>query len=337
MGIGAHLARPATNDQRPTVKSALRRSSFAVRPSSFVSQRPGVLARVGNTPLIRIRRIKDGLSPAVEVFAKAEWFNPGGSVKDRPALRMIEEGERSGRLTPDKIIIDSTSGNTGIAYALVSAVKGYRVNLVMPGNVSEERKALARAYGAELILSNPLEGTDGALRTVRQIVADSRERYFYPDQYNNPANWWSHYETTGPEIIVQTRGRVTHLVAGIGTSGTLMGTARRLKEHNPRVQAIAVEPTDELQVIEGLKHMETSIVPGIYDASLPDQIVPIGADEAYEMTCRLATEEGLFVGFSAGAAMAAALRLGRDIDRGVIVVIFPDSGLRYLSLNPCQA
>lgn len=297
------------------------------------ADRYSLLAQIGNTPLIRLRRIVRELSPRLEVYAKAEWFNPGGSVKDRPALRMIEEGERSGQLTPDKIIIDSTSGNTGVAYAMIGAVKGYRVTLVMPENVSEERKQVAQAYGAELIYSDPLEGSDGAIRLVRRLVAENPERYFYPDQYNNPANCWAHYDTTGPEIIAQTEGRVTHFVAGLGTSGTLMGTGQRLKDFDPSIQVIAVEPADELEVIEGLKHMATAIVPGIYDPHFPDAIVPVSANAALQTARQLAREEGLFVGFSAGAAMHAALRVGRDIDEGVMVVLFPDGGTKYVSLG----
>ncbi len=305
-------------------------------PAPPVMVAPGdssVLQSIGNTPMFRLRRITEGLSPGVEIHVKAEWFNPGGSVKDRPALRMIEEAEREGRLTPDKIIIDATSGNTGIAYAMIGAVKGYRVTLVMPGNVSQERRQLAQAYGAEVIESDPLEGSDGAIRLVRKLVAEDPDRYFYPDQYNNPANWRAHYDTTGPEIWAQTRGRVTHFVAGIGTSGTLMGTGRRLKEYNPAIQLIAVEPADDLQVIEGLKHMATAIVPGIYDPTLPDRIIPTEADRAVEMAQRLAREEGLFVGLSAAAAVDAALQVAQTLESGVIVALLPDSGMKYLSLG----
>ena len=302
-------------------------------PAAIPSPAETILQRIGNTPLFRLRRITAELPPGVEIWVKAEWFNPGGSVKDRPALWMIEEAERDGRLTPDKIIIDATSGNTGIAYALIGAVKGYRVTLVMPGNVSRERRQLARAYGAEVIESDPLEGSDGAIRLVRRLVAEAPDRYFYPDQYNNPANWRAHYDTTGPEIWEQTRGRVTHFVAGIGTSGTLMGTGRRLKEYDPTIQIIAVEPADDLQVIEGLKHMATSITPGIYDPSFPDRVIPAEADRAWAMARRLAREEGLFVGFSAAAAVDAALQVAEGLESGVIVALLPDSGIKYLSLG----
>ncbi|MBI3944205.1 MAG: cysteine synthase family protein [Chloroflexi bacterium] len=300
----------------------------------FTGPRPEepLLQRIGNTPLLPIRRIALEV-PGVTILAKAEWFNPGGSVKDRPALRMILEGERSGALTPDKIILDSTSGNTGIAYAMIAAVKGYRVSLVVPENISEERKKILRAYGAELVFSDPLEGSDGAILTVRQLYKEHPALYFWPDQYNNPANWLSHYDTTGHEIWYQSDYAVTHFVAGIGTSGTLMGTGKRLKEYNPDIQIVGVEPADELQVIEGLKYLATAIVPGIYDESILDRHVFVTPESAYTMTRRLAQEEGLFVGFSAGAAMHAALELAREIQYGVIATVFPDSGDKYLSLR----
>ncbi len=291
-----------------------------------------ILAQIGNTPLLRLQRLAPA-NPRVAVYAKAEWFNPGGSIKDRPALRIIEEGERSGALTPEKEIIDATSGNTGIGYALVAAAKGYRVTLVMPANVSLERKQILRAYGARIIESDPLEGQDGAIRLVRDIVAREPERYFYADQYNNPANWRAHYETTGPEIWTQTQGRITHFVAGLGTTGTFVGVGRFLKEMNPNVRLVGVQPANELQVIEGLKHLETSIVPGIWDATLADEIVFVEADEALNMARRLAREEGWFVGLSAGAAVAASLHLAETLDEGVIVTVLPDSGVKYLSLG----
>lgn len=306
------------------------------RPRMQVASRPqetGILRYIGNTPLLRICALTEGMAPSVDVYAKAEWFNPGGSVKDRPALRIIQEAERSGELTPDKAILDSTSGNTGIAYALIGAGKGYEVTLVMPGNVSQERKCIVRAYGAGLILTDPLEGSDGAMREAQRLARENPDRYFYADQYNNEANWRAHYETTGPEIWQQTQGQVTHFVAGIGTSGTLMGTGQYLKEQNPDVQVIAVEPADELEVIEGLKYMDTAIVPGIYDPDFPDRHLSVSADAAYERVRRLAREEGLFVGFSSGAALHATLQVAREIDEGVVVTLFPDGGNKYLSLN----
>ena len=295
--------------------------------------RPPILQQIGNTPLLKLERVTEGLPTSVEIYAKAEWFNPGGSVKDRPALRMIEQAELRGDLTPDKIIIDATSGNTGIGYALVGAAKGYRVMLVMPENVTEERKQLARAYGAELVFSDPLEAADGAIRLVREMVAEHPERYFYPDQYNNPDNWLAHYYGTGPEIWKQTKGRITHFVTGIGTSGTFMGVSRRLRELKPDIHVITVEPADELQIIEGLKHMETSIVPGIYDPSVKEGEVRVEAEAAWDMARRLVREEGLFVGFSAAANVYAALQVARTLDKGLIVTVLPDSGAKYVSLG----
>ncbi|MFQ5856609.1 MAG: PLP-dependent cysteine synthase family protein [Anaerolineae bacterium] len=312
----------------PTMVQDYPRITTATRP-----RESGILRHIGHTPLLRIRVLADEIAPSVAVYAKAEWLNPGGSVKDRPALRIIQEAERSGELTRDKILLDSTSGNTGIAYALIGASKGYRITLVMPENVSQERKRIVRAYGAEVILTDPLEGSDGAILEARRLVHEYPDRYFYADQYNNDANWRAHYETTAPEIWEQTRAQITHFVAGIGTSGTLMGIGRYLRERNPDVQLIAVEPADELEVIEGLKHMETAIVPGIYDPSFPDRHVPVSANAAYQTVRRLAREEGLFVGFSSGAALHAALRVAREIDEGVVVTLFPDGGGKYLSLN----
>lgn len=291
-----------------------------------------ILDLIGNTPLIPLRRLSAGLN-GVEMWGKAEWFNPGGSVKDRPALRMIQEGERSGDLRPGKTIIDATSGNTGIGYALIGAVKGYAVELVMPGNVSEERKKILAAYGARLVFTDALEGMDGAIAEARRRVESSPEQYFYPDQYNNPANPLAHYETTGPEIWEQTAGRITHLVAGVGTSGTLMGAGRRLREFNPQIQLIEVQPADELQVIEGLKHMASSLVPGIYNPQLADRHLAVGAEDAWRTAQRLAREEGLFVGLSSGAAVFAAWQVAQGLSQGVIVVILPDGGDKYLSLQ----
>jgi cysteine synthase B len=300
----------------------------AVRATSILDQ-------IGHTPLLDLSplALRAGVPAQVGVYAKAEWFNPGGSVKDRPALRIIQEAEASGALTPDRILIDSSSGNTGIAYALIGAVKGLQVHLVMPANVSAERKALVRAYGATLIASDPVEGSDGAIRLVREIVAADPQRYFYADQYNNPANWRAHYDTTGPEIWHQTQGQVTHFVAGLGTTGTFTGIGRFVRQAHPAVQLVAVQPEDELQVIEGLKHLETAIVPGIYDATLPDVQLPIGAEAAWEMARRLGREAGLFVGLSAGAAVAAALDVAKTLEEGVVVTLLPDSGSKYVSLG----
>jgi cysteine synthase B len=314
----------------------------AIAPT-FITTRPGyvppvgesLLSRIGNTPLLPLHRLAaaTGIDPRVVIFAKAEWFNASGSVKARPALFMVEDGERRGWLTPNKIIIEATSGNTGIALAMIGAVKGYKVKLVMPANVSSERKAILKAYGAELVLTDPLEGIDLSIRTVTELVKANPALYFRPDQYNNPVNWQAHYQTTGLEIWQQTGGLVTHFVAGIGTSGTLMGTGRRLKAFNPEVEVIAVEPADELAIIEGLKHMETSLVPGIYDPNFADRNISVYPNEAHQMARRLALEEGLFVGYSAGAAAWAALELTKSLKRNaVIVTVFPDGGEKYLSL-----
>jgi S-sulfo-L-cysteine synthase (O-acetyl-L-serine-dependent) len=289
-----------------------------------------VLEQIGNTPLLRFMNISKEFD-RVALYGKAEWFNPGGSVKDRPALRMIEEGERSGVLTRDKVILDSSSGNTGIAYALIGAVKGYRVELAVPRNVSRERKRILQAYGAHVIYTDPLGGSDGAIREAHRRYEADPEKYFMPDQYNNPANWQAHYDTTGPEIIEQTKGRLTHFVAGVGTSGTLMGTGRRLREFNSQIQLAAVLPAEDLHGIEGLKHMETSIVPGIWDEQFPDLKLVVRTEDAYTMARRLAIEEGILVGQSGGAAMAAALELARQLSEGTVVVILPDAGDRYFS------
>lgn len=285
---------------------------------------------VGNTPLLRLRNIAPQLN-RVEIYGKAEWFNPGGSVKDRPALSMILDGERTGRLTRDKIILDATSGNTGIAYAWIGAARGYKVKLALPRNASEERKRILKSYGAELVLTSPLEGSDGAIREARRLFAENPGLYFYADQYNNAANWRAHYETTANEIWEQTSGRVTHFIAGLGTSGTFVGTSRRLKELNPAIRLISFQPDSPFHGLEGLKHMETAIVPGIYDSTLADVDYEIGTEEAHEYTRRLGRSEGLLVGVSSGAALACALKVAEKIDSGVIVTVFPDAGDKYLS------
>ncbi len=289
-----------------------------------------VLELVGNTPLVRINRLTSHLKN-IEIYAKLEGYNPGGSVKDRPALQMVTDAENSGELTKDKTILDSTSGNTGIAYAWIGALKGYKVELVMPMNVSEERKRIIRAFGAKITFSDPLEGSDGAILESRKLLKENPEKYFKPDQYNNSANPKAHYLTTGKEIFEQTEGRVTHFIATIGTGGTIMGTGKRLKELNSAIQIIAAEPEFPLHGIEGLKHMASSIVPGIYYEERLDGKIPTPTEESYEMAKRLALEEGLFVGQSSGAAIWAALELAKNLDEGVIVAIFPDGGDKYLS------
>ena len=291
-----------------------------------------VIDRIGNTPLLRLERIEPELARrGVQLYAKAEWFNPGGSVKDRPALRIIQDAEADGRLTRDRILIDSTSGNTGIAYAMIGAAYGYRVTLVMPDNVSAERKAIVRAYGAEVIYTDPFEGSDGAIREVRRLVEAEPDRYFYADQYSNPSNPRAHEEGTGPEIIAQTEGSVTHFVAGLGTSGTSMGAGRALKRFNPTIQLVGVMPDDGMHGIEGLKHMPTAIVPAIYRPKELDRLLTTSTEEAYDTARRLASTEGLLVGPSGGAAVSAALRLAGELVDAVVVVILPDGGMRYLS------
>jgi S-sulfo-L-cysteine synthase (O-acetyl-L-serine-dependent) len=284
---------------------------------------------VGNTPLIRLSSFEAGLR-RVELYAKAEWRNPGGSVKDRAAARMILEGERSGALIPGKIILDSTSGNTGIAYAMIGAARGYQVRLCVPGNVTPERKKILKAFGADVVFTDPMQGSDGAILRVKEMYAEHPDRYFYPDQYNNEFNWRAHYDGTAPEIIEQTAGRITHFIAGLGTSGTFVGAARRLREFNDSIRMISIQPDSPLHGLEGLKHMETAIIPGIYDPALAHEDLGIATEEAFELTRQLA-KQGLFVGISSGAALAGALRVARQTSDAVIVAIFPDGGEKYLS------
>jgi S-sulfo-L-cysteine synthase (O-acetyl-L-serine-dependent) len=293
----------------------------------------GVVERVGNTPLLRLERVGRAY-PGAGFYAKAEWFNPGGSVKDRPALNMIREGERSGALRPGKTILDATSGNTGIAYAMMGAALGYRVKLCLPANASRERKRILTAYGAELVLTSADEGSDGAIRRARQIYASSPDEFFYPDQYSNPANWRAHYETTAPEIWRQTEGRITHFVAGLGTSGTFVGTARRLKEFNPAVQCISLQPDSAFHGLEGWKHMASAIVPQIYDPAVADRQDIVRTEDAYRMVKRLAREEGMLVSPSAGAALVGCMQVAALLPReqnAVIVTIFADAAEKYLS------
>lgn len=285
---------------------------------------------VGSTPLLRLNRVTEGLSPGVSVYAKAEWFNPGGSVKDRPALRMILEALRSRRLTPDMTLLDATSGNTGIGYAMIGASMGLAVRLCIPGNASQERLRTLRVYGADLVLTNPLEGSDGAIREAARLTSADPGRYFLVDQYNNPANWQAHYDTTGVEIWDQSGGQVTHFVAALGTSGTFTGVGRRLKSRNPRVQLVAVQPDSPFHGLDGVKHMPTATVPGIYDATLADRNEAANTEEAYAMTRRLAREEGYLVGPSGGAAVNVALAVARGLSVGTVVTIFPDGADRYL-------
>jgi cysteine synthase B len=304
-----------------------------IRDASLLpSADPDVLLRaIGNTPLILLLRIGAEF-PHVRIFAKAEWFNPGGSVKDRPAYRMIRAAEVSGQMTPARIILDATSGNTGIAYAMIAARRGYRVKLMMPANASPERKKLLTAYGAELVLTDPASGSDGAFFETQRLYKERPDFFFYPDQYSNPDNLRAHYETTGPEIIEQTNGEITHFIAGMGTSGTLMGTGKRLREFNPNIKIVAVQPDGPFHGLEGLKHMDTaSHVPALYDSSFPDQVVGVATEAAQAMAKRMTREEGLYVGVSSGAAICAALKVAETIERGTVVAVCPDGGERYHS------
>lgn len=292
----------------------------------------GVLDLIGNTPLLRLTRIAPDLPPGVELYAKAEWYNPGGSVKDRAALYMIREGERTGKLRPGMRIADATSGNTGIAYATVGAALGYPATLAMPSNATPERKRILSALGAELLLTDAQAGMDEAIRTIRALVAERPGEFFYPDQYNNAANTQSHYETTGPEILAQTDGRVTHFVAALGTCGTFTGTGRRLKEVDASIQLVAVQPDGPYHAIEGIKHLATTQnVPGIYDPTLADSTVEVSSEHAFDMCRCLARYEGLMVGISAAANVVAAVRVAQQIREGVVVTILCDGAAKYLS------
>lgn len=303
----------------------------AVHSTLEISAHSSLAEAVGNTPLLPLRRLTARLNPRVQVYAKAEWFNPGGSVKDRPARSILYAALASGELGEGRRLLDSTSGNMGISYATLGAAMGVPVTLAIPRNASPERLNILRTLGAELVLSDPLEGSDGAIEVARQIAADAPERFFYANQYNNPVNWQAHFETTGPEIWAQTGAAVTHLIAGLGTTGTITGTTRYLRERNSDLQSIAVQPDSPFHGLEGLKHIPSSLEPGIYDPHLPDQTVMVPTEAAQKMTLRLAREEGLFVGVSSGAAALAALQLAAELDHGTLVVVFPDAGYKYLS------
>ena|SRR5215469_3090362 len=306
-----------------------------VRESTTQPSRLGesLLDRIGNTPLLRLERVSREF-PNVEFYAKAEWWNPGGSVKDRPALSMIQAGISSGALRPGKTIIDATSGNTGIAYAMIGAAMGYPVKLCLPDSASLERKRILGAYGAELVITPGDEGTDGAIRKVQEIVAADPDKYFYADQYSNPANWQAHYRTTANEIWAQTSGRVTHFVAGLGTSGTFVGSTRRLKEQNPEVRCVSLQPDASFHGLEGWKHMETAIRPAIYDDRLADENLSVSTEEAYRLVKRLAREEGLLVSPSAAAALLGCFAVAAGIpkqQRAIMVTVFADSASKYLN------
>ncbi len=293
---------------------------------------------IGHTPLVAFQRITAHLPAYVQIYTKAEWTNPGGSVKDRAALNIIRTAERDGKLRPGMTLVDSTSGNTGIAYAMLGAARGIKVKLFLPSNVSAERIDVLKAYGVDLVFTDPLEGSDGAIRAVRELVTREPDAYFYADQYSNPANWLAHYETTGVEIWEQTDGAVTHFVAGLGTSGTLMGVGRRLKDYNPAVQIISLQPDSPFHGLEGLKHMPTAIKPGIYDPDLADRNLEISTDDTYAMALRLAREEGLMVGISSATAMLGSLMIAEEAAAGgepaVIVTLFPDNAAKYVSHAP---
>ena len=308
---------------------------YARSVASLLPQTGDVLSHIGHTPLLDLSQFARnlGVTQRVGVYAKAEWMNPSGSVKARAALWIVEDAERSGQLSPGKVLIDSSSGNTGIAFAMIGAVKGFEVHLVMPANVSAERKALAQAYGAKLIESDPLEGSDGAIRLVREMVAKDPERYYYANQYNNPANWIAHYESTGPEIWQQSQGKVTHFVAGLGTTGTFVGAGRYLKERDPNIELVALQPEDELAVIEGLKYLPTAITPAIWDSSIVDRYMGVDSEETWAMTRRLARQAGLFAGLSSGAALVGAIQVALALDEGVVVTLLPDDGSKYVSLG----
>lgn len=291
----------------------------------------GLAGTVGNTPLLPIRHITRDLSPHVQVLAKAEWFNPGGSIKDRPALNIMRSALASGALGEGKRLLDSTSGNMGIAYATLGVSLGIPITLALPENASPERIAILRALDVELVLTDPLEGSDGSRLVAQQMAQEQPDRYFYANQYDNPANWQAHYMTTGPEIVNQTQGKITHFVAGMGTSGTMTGIGRYLNQYNPDIQLIAVQPDSPFHGLEGLKHMPSAIQPGIFDIRLPDRTIEVSTEATYEMVRRLAREEGLFVGISSGAAMIAALQVASQLETGIVVTIFPDAGYKYLS------
>lgn len=307
--------------------STLTKKEISLRSTS------GLVSVVGNTPLLPLYRAAGYLWPRVQVYAKAEWFNPGGSIKDRPALNIIRTAIENGDLVQSKRLLDSTSGNMGIAYATLGASMGIPVTLTIPSNASPERMSILKALGAEVVLTDPMEGSDGAMLVAQQMAEEEPDKYFYANQYNNPANWLSHYQTTGAEIWGQTAGKITHFVAGLGTSGTITGTTLYLKDQNPQIQSIAFQPDSPFHGLAGLKHMDTSYKPGIYNPELPDQHMEISTEAAYEMVRHLGREEGLFVGYSSGAAAVAALKVAEELEQGVVVTVFPDAGYKYLTAN----
>jgi cysteine synthase B len=314
-----------------TQVKGMKSTNFVPTHAALPLEGMALLKAVGNTPLLPLRRVTKDASPKVKVFAKAEWFNPGGSVKDRPAFNIIRTAVFEGKLLPGMRLLDSTSGNMGIAYATFGAALDIPVTLAVPSNASLERLAILRALGAEIVKTDATEGTDGAIRVARNMAEERPDLYYYANQYDNPANWESHYATTGPEIINQTEGTVTHFLAGLGTSGTLTGVSKYLSEYNPNIEIIAVQPDSAFHGLEGLKHMPTAIQPAIFDPSTPDRTIEVKTEKAYEMVACLAREEGYFVGISSGAAAVAALEVASELDRGVVVTVFPDAGYKYLS------
>ena len=323
-----NLALPAQSKDRGPRPVVTPEAESGARPPT------NLLDLVGNTPLLRLARVGRDL-PGIEILAKAEWFNPGGSVKDRAASNIVREAERAGKLGPDKMLLDSTSGNTGIAYAMIGAARGFGVTLCLPANASQELKRILNAYGAHIVYTDPGEGSDGAIRKAQEMVAADPGKYFYADQYSNDANWRAHYNGTGPEIWEQTEGRITHFVATLGTSGTFVGTSRRLKELNSKIQCISLQPDSAFHGLEGLKHMATAIVPKIYDSNLADRDLGVSTEESYAMVRRLAREEGLLAGISCGAALVGTLQVAKELaekrQHAVIVTVFPDAGDKYLS------
>ena len=316
----------------PAISGAHLHSPVSPAPQRIYRTSP-VVSLIGWTPLIQLTHAVEGLSPTVAIYAKLEGLNPGGSVKDRAALFIVQEALRTGALAPGKTLLDATSGNTGIAYAMLGAALGFPVRLAMAADASPERVRILQAYGARLVLSDPAARTDGARKLVREMVTAEPDRYFHADQYSNPANPLAHYATTGPEIWQQTEGRITHFVAGLGTGGTMMGVGRYLREQNPAVQLVGVQPDNPQHGIQGLKHLATAEVPRIYDPGLVDRIVEVSTEDAQAMSSRLARQEGLFVGISAGAAAIAALRVARELMDGVVVALLPDGGFKYTSAS----
>jgi S-sulfo-L-cysteine synthase (O-acetyl-L-serine-dependent) len=330
--MDTQIPQPVTERQLGSVAPLARSGEVSGNTSTDDTARRHITSLIGNTPLIELPSLNEQVSP-VRILAKAEWFNPGGSVKDRPALSMILDGERSGRLTRDKTLIDATSGNTGIAYAMICAALGYKALLCVPKNIGEPRTRILESFGAELLFTSAQLGMDGSIDECRRLVAEQPDRFFYPDQYGNPANWLAHYNGTSQEILSQTNGEITHFLAGLGTTGTFTGNGTRFREVNPNIKLMAVQPDSPLHGLEGLKHLETSMVPEIFKSDLVDEIVPVATEDAQAMCRHLARKDGVFVGPSSGAAAVAALRVAEQLDSGTVVAVFPDSAHKYLDMK----